>query len=188
MPQLFKEDEVARNTKYWSAKKTRPAMIGVVAKTAVHPSRAATLGLTLRPEFLELPAIRALFAEIMLAKFRANTATLAALLDTGNVLLVECGRLAGSLTAKGAPPRWTGLVKDGELMGQNLMGPLSLTAAGSAPAASSMVTMASALASFSATGSPSTFCAARISAVLCKSLSRACTLAPALISAAHSVG
>ena len=71
---------------------------------------------------------RSLFAEILLAKFRANPASLAALLDTCDVLLVEFGRLAGSLSAKGAPPRWTGLVKDGKLLGQNLMGELMMEA------------------------------------------------------------
>ena len=37
----------------------------------------------------------------------------------------RCRTLA---TAKGAPPRWTGLVKDGKLLGQNLMGELMMEA------------------------------------------------------------
>lgn len=129
LPLVFKKDEVAKKSQHWGAKKNRPAMVGIVAKMAVKPERAAKLGLKLRrfsDDERDLGEIKKLFTEILLAKYRANSSARAKLLATGKKQLVEFDRGAKRLADKGRPPLWTGLVQDGEVVGRNLMGELMM--------------------------------------------------------------
>lgn len=129
LPLVFRADEVARKLRFWGAKSTRKAMVGIVAKMAVRPESAARIGLKLRKwsdDIRDLAEIRALFTEILLAKYRANPLAARKLVATGTATLVEFDRGAGRKTAAGKPPLWTGLVKEGKLQGQNLMGELMM--------------------------------------------------------------
>ena len=131
LPLVYERADVAKKAKHWGAKKRRPAMIGIVAKMAVKPERAAKLGLKLRrfsDDERDLEEIKKLFREILMAKYRANPIARAKLLATKKKLLVEFDRGAKRLADKGTPPLWTGLVKDGEVVGRNLMGEMMMEA------------------------------------------------------------
>ena len=100
---------------------------------AVHPTRAEKLGLKLRRSMdseRDLVEIKALFSEILLAKYRTHATMAQKLVATGDRLLIEFDRGAGRKTAAGNPPLWTGLWKDGEVLGQNLMGKLMMEVRG----------------------------------------------------------
>ena len=57
-----------------------------------------------------------------MAKYLANPEWLEILLATGDKQLVEFDRGAGRETRAGRPPRWTGLVQNGVVLGGNLQG------------------------------------------------------------------
>lgn len=124
---FYPAQEAAKKIKFWSSTRggKRPSMIGIVAKMASLPTRSVELGLTF--ECYEESHDReeeliAIFKEILIAKYTQNPLSLSALKATGDATLVEFGRLAGRDTAAGRPPLWTGLVKDGQILGNNLMG------------------------------------------------------------------
>lgn len=120
-----KKDDVAKKIKHWSAKGNRPAMPGIVAKMAVHPKRAKRLGITLRKlkdDPRDMVEIKSIFKAALLSKYRRNPLLRHRLLSTGDATLVEFDRGARRECEAGRPPLWTGMVKDGVLYGQNLMG------------------------------------------------------------------
>ena len=61
-------------------------------------------------------------ASMLLSKYRRNPLLRYKLLATGDVMLIEFDRGAKRESEAGRPPLWTGMVKDGVLYGQNLMG------------------------------------------------------------------
>jgi len=129
LPLVYKAGEVAKKLKWWGARSTKKAMVGIVPKMAVRPDRAAQLGLKLRKwsdDPRDLVEIRALFTEILLAKYRANPPMAEKLVATGSKLLIEFDRGAERKALGGNPPLWTGLMKDGEVHGRNLMGELMM--------------------------------------------------------------
>ena len=114
-----------KKVKFWSAVwgGKRPPMVGIVAKMASHPDRAKLLGLTFAWQAETNEAeLTELFKEILVAKFTQNPSSLAVLKATGDATLVEFGRGAAREEAMGRSPVWTGLVKDGKVVGGNLMG------------------------------------------------------------------
>lgn len=126
---VFAANDVTKKAAYWGAKKSKKAMVGIIAKMAVKPERARKLGLRLRKwsdDARDMTEMRVLFTEILLAKYRANAEHKAKLLSTYSKVLVEFDRGAGRATAVGKPPLWTGLVVDGRVAGQNLMGKLMM--------------------------------------------------------------
>lgn len=127
LDKLAKETgSVANSMKHWGKKKSgRPSMPGIVAKMASKRERAAAIGLTMVTDSeLDEDALSDIFRPILRAKFKHNPVHTAALLATGDKLLIEFDRGAERETAKGRPPLWTGLVKDDVLYGRNLMGRL----------------------------------------------------------------
>jgi len=140
LKRVFPERDYAKKLKHYSAKGSRPEMVGIVAKMAVRPDIAKKLGLRLMPlteteKWME--AIKALFVRILFAKYKQNPAYKALLMGTGTQHLVEFSRGAERETLKGRPPLWTGMVVNGsklglglmvggELMGQNLQGELQM--------------------------------------------------------------
>lgn len=129
LPLVCKAEEVAKKILHWGPKSTRKAMVGIVAKMAVKPDRAAMLGLKLRKwsdDERDMKEIRALFNEILLAKYHANPPMAKKLVATGHQLLIEFDRGAARQVANGNPPLWTGLWRDGEVLGRNLMGELMM--------------------------------------------------------------
>lgn len=139
---VFPERDYPKKIKHYSAKGTRPRMVGIVALQAVKPPVARKLGLRLQP--LQetdkwMPFIETLFNEILLAKYRQNPDHCAKLLGTGDKPLIEFSRGAEREDKKGKPPLWTGMVVGGEkreqgvvaggsVVGQNLMGRLHMQA------------------------------------------------------------
>ena len=122
---FFPDRRATKKAKFWSATwgGKRPPMVGIVAKMASHPDRAKNLGLTFaRHEETNEDELTALFKEILVAKFTQNSSSLAVLKATGDARLVEFGRCAGRQAAMGKPPIWAGMVKDGKVVGGNLMG------------------------------------------------------------------
>jgi len=137
---VFRTGDYLKKLKHYSAKGTRPRMVGIVALQAVKPPTARKLGLRLQPfEETEqwMPFIRSLFREVLLAKYRQNAAHCALLLGTRSQHLIEFSRGAERETRKGKPPLWTGmvvggvkgaagLVSGGTLVGQNLQGEMHM--------------------------------------------------------------
>lgn len=124
---FYKEPDASKKSKFWSSthKGKRPAMIGIVAKLASHPDRAKKLGLTMRwhdEAQRSEESLMSLFTDILKCKYTQNPEFYEVLKATGNTRLIEFGRDAGHKTAAGNPPLWTGLVKDDEVLGKNLMG------------------------------------------------------------------
>ena len=120
-----KKGTVASKVKHWSAKGNRPAMPGIVAKMAVHPKRAKRLKIRLcksKDDPRDMVEIKSIFKAVLLSKYRRNPLLRYKLLATGDVPLVEFSRSAKRESDAGRPPLWTGMVKDGMLYGQNLMG------------------------------------------------------------------
>lgn len=115
---------VQGSKKHWGEKKSgRPAMPGIVAKMASKKERATAIGLTmLTDEELDMDELSCIFRPILRAKFKHNPVHTAALLATGDKVLIEFDRGAARETEKGNPPLWTGLVKNNVLYGRNLMG------------------------------------------------------------------
>lgn len=129
LAQLVKPTDLPKKLKFWGAKGNRKEMVGIVAKMAVEPKRAKGLGLELRSlphDGRDLEERKALFSELLVAKYQANADALAALLSTGNKVLIEFDRGAGRRTKAGDPPLWTGLVEEGTVLGQNVMGELMM--------------------------------------------------------------
>jgi predicted NAD-dependent protein-ADP-ribosyltransferase YbiA (DUF1768 family) len=139
---IFPVRDYPKKLKHYSAKGTRPQMVGIVALQAVKPGIARKLGLRLQPVMESdkwKPFIETLFNVILLAKYRQNPGHCAKLLGTGNKPLVEFSRGAEREAKKGKPPLWTGIVVGGEkqengvvaggsVVGQNLMGRLHMKA------------------------------------------------------------
>ena len=121
----YPEPTASKKAKFWSAVwgGKRPPMVGIVAKMASHPDRAKKLGLTFAWQAEDNEAeLTTLFKEILVSKFTQNPSSLAVLKATGDATLVEFGRCAARREAMGTPAVWTGLVKDGRVIGGNLMG------------------------------------------------------------------
>ena len=122
-----KHDDVQKKIKFWGAKKGRRPMAGIVPKMAVDSKRAKRLGIKLkraRDDPNDLSLIESLFKRALYAKFSSDAELRKMLVDTGNKILVEFDRGAERRTKAGQPPLFTGLVKEGRLFGQNLMGRL----------------------------------------------------------------
>lgn len=139
---VFPVRDYPKKLKHYSAKMTRPQMVGIVALQAVKPPVARKLGLRLQPVMESdkwMQFIKTLFNVTLLAKYRQNPDHRAKLLGTGNKPLVEFSRGAEREAKKGKPPLWTGMVVGGEkrengvvaggsVVGQNLMGRLHMQA------------------------------------------------------------
>ena len=123
----IQERLIKKKKTHWSKKKTRPAMPGIVAKMASNPKRAKTLGLTMLG-WIETNEddLSSIFLPILREKYKHNPDLTAALLGTGDALLVEFDRGAVRETAAGRPPLWTGQIQNGVLYGCNLMGRLQM--------------------------------------------------------------
>lgn len=136
---VFSEKEYQKKLKHYGAKRNRPSMPGIVAKMAVKPEIARRLRLRLnrfRESEDRLQEMKALFHEILRAKYTQNESSRKALLGTENHHLVEFSRGAERETKQGRPPLWTGMVVGGrkegktivggELVGTNLQGDLQM--------------------------------------------------------------
>ena len=123
----FKDKKLATSVKFWGPTKSssRPAMVGIVAKMAVNkPSRVKGLKLKPKPEFgftdQELVDI---FVPILKAKWKCFKAFRDDLKSVPkDTVLIEFSRSAEREVKAYRSPRWTGLVKEGCLYGQNLCG------------------------------------------------------------------
>ena len=141
---FYKEPYATKKGGFWSNtyQGKRPAMVGIVAKLASHPDRAKKLGLTMRwhdETQRSEESLSSFFTDILKCKYAQNPDFYAVLTATGDTKLVEFGRDAGHKTAAGNPPLWTGLVKEDEVLGKNLMGRIMegvRAELGQAPAAS----------------------------------------------------
>jgi predicted NAD-dependent protein-ADP-ribosyltransferase YbiA (DUF1768 family) len=123
------KDKVASKIEHWSAKGNRPAMPGIVAKMAVHPKRAEHLKIKLRKskdDPRDMDEIKRIFKAALLSKYRRNPLLRCKLVATWGVTLIEFDRMAKHHSEAGRPPLWTGMVKDGKLYGQNLMGKMMM--------------------------------------------------------------
>jgi len=122
-----KPEEAARARKSWGSVKGRNPMSGIVAKMAVKPDRAKKLGIKLRcskDDPQDLDEIKRIFKELLYLKFTRNPKLGRMLLETGDKILVEWDKGAGRQTLAGKPPLFSGILKDGKILGQNLMGRL----------------------------------------------------------------
>ena len=117
--------QIAKKRKYWSAKGTRPAMPGIIAKLATKPSVAARLQIELKKGWNEErrseQELIDIFVPILIAKYRANPKLKEVLINTGKDTLVEFSK---SAVRDPSTSRWTGLMdkETGMLHGGNLQG------------------------------------------------------------------
>lgn len=102
--------------RYWSKKNN----IGIVAKMASNPKYAKQLRLTFEKE-KSRKNIERLFLNILLQKYSYKK-YFDVLIDTKNSLLIEFSRSAKRNYDNGSVDMWTGMVLDGKLYGENLMG------------------------------------------------------------------
>lgn len=126
-PLFYKEPDATKKAGFWSStyQGKRPPMVGIVAKLASHPDRAKKLGLTMRwhdESQRSEESLSSFFTDILKCKYTQNPEFYEVLKATGDTRLIEFGRDAGHKTAAGKPPLWTGLVKEDEVLGKNLMG------------------------------------------------------------------
>ena len=123
----LKDDKLKTSVKFWGPTKSsgRPAMVGIVAKMGVNkPSRVKGLKLKPKPEtgFTDQELID-IFVPILKAKWRHFKAFRDALKSVPkDTALIEFSRSAEREVKAYRSPRWTGLVKDDYLYGQNLCG------------------------------------------------------------------
>ena len=123
------KNKLASKIEQWSARGNRPAMPGIIAKMAVHPDRAENLKIRLRrskDDPRDMDEIKRIFKAALLSKYRRNPLLLCKLVATWGVTLIEFDRMAKYHSEAGRPPLWTGMVKDGKLYGQNLMGKMMM--------------------------------------------------------------
>jgi predicted NAD-dependent protein-ADP-ribosyltransferase YbiA (DUF1768 family) len=102
-------DKWQKKRKYWMKKNN----IGVIAKMATNPTVGKRLGLIREPNFVSTDE---LWMSILTAKFSVLEFRIA-LLATANNYLLEFDR-----GAKRNKPKWGGIIEDGILYGDNLMG------------------------------------------------------------------
>lgn len=121
--------EPAKKIKFWGAKQSSPEMTGIVAKMIVNPKHNKKLSTPLRIETRDRQetsdaAMKVLFLEILVAKFKASQVYRDAILSVPlDIQLIEFnGRAQFETVQKGRPPRWSGMVKNGILYGDNLQG------------------------------------------------------------------
>ena len=137
--QFFSDESVAaKKVKHWGEKKTKSAMVGIVAKMAVKETTARKLGLKLLDHTSRLykteSDVRRLFAEILDAKYAQNRTHRKFLLDTAKHKLVEFSRSARRETLAGKEPFWTGYIAKsaeedaGRMYGRNVQGDLQMEA------------------------------------------------------------
>ena len=100
MRRMFRGRE-AEKIKANESTDARPTLVGAVAKTAVTPACARALGLRLLPAAERGADHYMLLKEILEAKYRQNALERAALLATGDKLLVELSRTARTKTGAG---------------------------------------------------------------------------------------
>jgi hypothetical protein len=126
---LWKPTNVARKIAYWRRKHS----IGIIAKLAINRARIGTrsqrlqVGLTLKPTLLEYVSFKdalELWLPVLLAKVAQNIEVLALLRMHRQDYFLEFSRGAQRQTHHGNPPRWSGMIKDGKLFGENWMGRL----------------------------------------------------------------
>lgn len=124
---VFPASKVEKKIKYWKARSS-PKLSGIVPKMAINKSvkKLPKRGIVkLRPKS-EVPETRQqlekVWKEILASKHLACPQFREQLAATGASKLVELDRGAKRRSDAGDPPRWTGLVKNGVLYGQNYMG------------------------------------------------------------------
>ena len=117
---IFGGDQVKAKSKAdWWGKKN---MVGIIAKMASKPDVAKKLGLHYVDfEITEESDITKVFLKVLNEKFK-NLEFKEILKSTDDKNLVEFDRGSHREALKGKQTKWTGLVKDGELYGYNLMG------------------------------------------------------------------
>lgn len=123
----FKDKKLQSSVKYWGPTKSsgRPAMVGIVAKMAVNkPSRVEGLKLKAKPEFgFTDQELIDIFVPILKAKWKCFKAFRDALKSVPkDTTLIEFSRSAEREVKAYRSPRWSGLIKNGLLYGQNLCG------------------------------------------------------------------
>ncbi len=121
---LFGRAKGGTKMAYWRKKQ----MIGIVAKAAVHPDRAAALALdntqlAYGRENLELRTEYGVWREILMLKMRQNPEVCAVLASTGDHHLIEFVRGARRVEQHGGHEHWGALVDaEGTRWGDNAMG------------------------------------------------------------------
>ena len=127
---VFPERDYEKKRKHYGAKGKRPEMPGIVAKMAVRPDIARKLGIGLTPmveDDKHKEYMCELFRNLLLCKYRQNEFLRSVIVGTGKKTLVEFSRGAEREAKKGKPPLWTGMVVNGEIVGQNLQGELQMS-------------------------------------------------------------
>ena len=126
IPLIFPQKDWDKKQKHYGAKTTgKPDMVGILPKMAMKRDVAKKLGLELKDYDHETDSDQLLidtFVEILMCKYLANPKWMDVLLATEGKQLVEFDRGAGRETLAGRPPRWTGIVKGGVVLGGNLQG------------------------------------------------------------------
>lgn len=113
-PLVF-EEKVDKKLQYWSRKNN----IGILAKMAVSNKKIMSKLKLNRVSTFE--SSWEIWRELLLSKFRQPKFK-EILLSTGDAHLIEFNRGAMREEMNGKSPKWTGMIKDGRLYGQNLMG------------------------------------------------------------------
>ena len=126
---LTEKDEITikKKMRYWGGKPhlNKPAKIGIVAKLV---SNRKWLKNNLCIDKIDIGPVLAkkIFIEILNAKYLNNSEPRQILLQTFPKYLCEFSRSAERETKRGKPPRWTGMIVNGVLMGQNQQGYLQM--------------------------------------------------------------
>lgn len=116
----FDAAKAMKKFKHWAEKNN----IGVLAKFASNPKYAVNLDIALgyTRERLSADDERAVWRVILDAKFSQNADCRRVLLDTGTRYLLEFVSGANRDFAKGIVTHWGGLINNGRLVGENVMG------------------------------------------------------------------
>jgi len=112
--QLVFGKKFEQKKKYWMKKNN----FGIVAKTATNEKIGKKLGLTRIKDFVSTFEI---WNKILIKKFTIPFFR-NILLSTGDKYLLEFSRSARRETEQGKPPKWNGIIQDGKIFGENLMG------------------------------------------------------------------
>ena len=128
---LFGPEVGAKKMKKWTFKDGQGeavVCVGIVAKmlTKKKHNDMLTKPLKLETREVALEEHKAVWTMILMAKVDACPPFRKALQASGNKMLVEFDRHAKAKSARGSPPFWTGMVKDGVLYGHNFMGSLMM--------------------------------------------------------------
>jgi predicted NAD-dependent protein-ADP-ribosyltransferase YbiA (DUF1768 family) len=111
---VFKEEDYDKKYKYWGKKNN----IGIIAKMATNPKIAKKLGLISDETFQDTYEMR---RSILIKQFSIKEFG-DILRSTKDYYLLQFDRGSKRRSEKGNAPFWTGLIKDGVLYGENMMG------------------------------------------------------------------